>query len=136
MPAACASSSAQQSCLPLLTLSEISWLQVVSKLHSILKPFLLRRVKTDVETSLPAKMEVLLYAPMAPAQQKLNEVLLQRTMKVRTPPLPRLNHNDTFMCRWSPVLVRRRCSSAAAQVSGGMMRAGPVARWWSLHHQP
>lgn len=33
-------------------------LQVVSKLHQILKPFLLRRVKTDVETSLPGKMEV------------------------------------------------------------------------------
>jgi hypothetical protein len=32
--------------------------QVVSKLHQILKPFLLRRVKTDVETSLPGKMEV------------------------------------------------------------------------------
>ena len=35
-----------------------SQLQVVSKLHQILKPFLLRRVKTDVETSLPGKMEV------------------------------------------------------------------------------
>jgi hypothetical protein len=33
-------------------------LQVVTKLHQILKPFLLRRVKTDVETSLPGKMEV------------------------------------------------------------------------------
>ena len=32
--------------------------KVVSKLHQILKPFLLRRVKTDVETSLPGKMEV------------------------------------------------------------------------------
>ena len=30
--------------------------QVVSKLHQILKPFLLRRVKTDVETSLPGKV--------------------------------------------------------------------------------
>lgn len=33
-------------------------MQVVTKLHQILKPFLLRRVKTDVETSLPGKMEV------------------------------------------------------------------------------
>ena len=30
--------------------------QVISKLHQILKPFLLRRVKTDVETSLPGKV--------------------------------------------------------------------------------
>lgn len=32
--------------------------QVVSKLHSILKPFVLRRLKSDVEIALPRKMEV------------------------------------------------------------------------------
>lgn len=47
-------------CLVLLEASarRRSCSQVVSKLHQILKPFLLRRVKTDVETSLPGKMEV------------------------------------------------------------------------------
>ncbi len=58
-------------------------MQVVTKLHNILKPFLLRRVKTDVETALPGKMEVILYAPMAPAQKKLNDQLLKRTLEVR-----------------------------------------------------
>jgi hypothetical protein len=42
--------------------------QVVSKLHQILKPFLLRRVKTDVETSLPGKMEVRLGCEVAGEQ--------------------------------------------------------------------
>ncbi|EFN56033.1 hypothetical protein CHLNCDRAFT_22847 [Chlorella variabilis] len=54
--------------------------KVVSKLHQILKPFLLRRVKTDVETSLPGKMEVILYARMADKQRELNQQLLDKTL--------------------------------------------------------
>ncbi|KAJ2479095.1 putative ATPase [Coemansia sp. RSA 2131] len=41
---------------------------VVSKLHSILQPFLLRRLKSDVEKHLPPKREYLLACPMAPLQ--------------------------------------------------------------------
>lgn len=55
---------------------------MVTKLHSILKPFLLRRVKTDVESALPGKLELVLYAPMAPTQRKLNDQLLKRTLEV------------------------------------------------------
>ncbi|PRW20842.1 ATP-dependent DNA helicase DDM1 isoform X1 [Chlorella sorokiniana] len=54
--------------------------KVVSKLHQILKPFLLRRVKTDVETSLPGKMEVILYAGMSDKQKELNQQLRDRTL--------------------------------------------------------
>ena len=57
--------------------------KVVSKLHQILKPFLLRRVKTDVETSLPGKMEVILYAGMSERQKELNQQLLDKTLNVR-----------------------------------------------------
>jgi hypothetical protein len=42
---------------------------VVKKLHSILKPFLLRRIKSDVETNLPRKKEIVLYASMSETQQ-------------------------------------------------------------------
>eukprot|EP00026_Physarum_polycephalum_P000248 Phypoly_transcript_00248.p1 GENE.Phypoly_transcript_00248~~Phypoly_transcript_00248.p1 ORF type:complete len:838 (-),score=136.55 Phypoly_transcript_00248:415-2928(-) len=42
--------------------------QLISKLHSILRPFLLRRLKTDVELSLPKKKEIVLYCPMTPPQ--------------------------------------------------------------------
>lgn len=46
---------------------------VITQLHAILKPFLLRRMKTDVETSLPPKKEYLLYAPLSPLQKELYE---------------------------------------------------------------
>ena len=49
--------------------------QVVSKLHGILQPFVLRRVKADVEDSLPRKKEIVLYAQMTPRQRKLNDIL-------------------------------------------------------------
>ena len=45
--------------------------RTVASLHAILKPFLLRRVKNDVETNLPKKREYILYAPMTPAQKEL-----------------------------------------------------------------
>ena len=44
---------------------------LVGSLHAILKPFLLRRVKTDVETDLPKKREYILYAPLTVAQKEL-----------------------------------------------------------------
>ena len=45
--------------------------RTVASLHAILKPFLLRRVKGDVETSLPSKREYILYAPLTPTQKEL-----------------------------------------------------------------
>lgn len=45
--------------------------KTIASLHAILKPFLLRRVKGDVETSLPKKREYILYAPLTPTQKEL-----------------------------------------------------------------
>lgn len=45
--------------------------KTVAALHAILKPFLLRRVKADVETHLPKKREYILYAPLTPEQREL-----------------------------------------------------------------
>lgn len=53
--------------------------KVISKLHAILRPFLLRRIKSDVETSLPGKMEVILYANMTNKQKEINQQLRTRT---------------------------------------------------------
>ncbi|KAK7204152.1 SWI/SNF chromatin remodeling complex component [Myxozyma melibiosi] len=55
--------------------------QIVSSLHAILKPFLLRRLKTDVELQLPPKREYVLYAPLTPSQQELYKHLLDRDVK-------------------------------------------------------
>lgn len=54
--------------------------KVITKLHSILKPFLLRRVKSDVENSLPGKKELILYAEMTQQQRDFNEELRQNTL--------------------------------------------------------
>jgi SNF2 family DNA or RNA helicase len=53
---------------------------VISKLHHILKPFLLRRMKADVEVNLPRKKEILLYAQMTKQQQEYKEQLLNKTL--------------------------------------------------------
>eukprot|EP00878_Enallax_costatus_P041488 GHUV01048280.1.p1 GENE.GHUV01048280.1~~GHUV01048280.1.p1 ORF type:complete len:726 (+),score=243.32 GHUV01048280.1:273-2450(+) len=53
---------------------------VVSKLHNLLKPFMLRRLKSDVEICLPRKQEILLYAPMTAKQQEINAQLLDKSL--------------------------------------------------------
>ena len=50
---------------------------LVASLHAILKPFLLRRVKADVETDLPKKREYILYAPLTPPQKELYKHILE-----------------------------------------------------------
>ncbi|XP_057528541.1 ATP-dependent DNA helicase DDM1 [Amaranthus tricolor] len=55
--------------------------QVVAKLHAILRPFLLRRLKTDVEQSLPGKKEIVLYATMTDHQRNFQEHLIDRTLE-------------------------------------------------------
>lgn len=52
---------------------------LVTTMHAILKPFLLRRVKTDVETSLPKKREYILYAPLTAEQKELYREILNGT---------------------------------------------------------
>ncbi|KAF5752968.1 DECREASED DNA METHYLATION 1 family protein [Tripterygium wilfordii] len=55
--------------------------QVVAKLHAILRPFLLRRMKADVEQLLPRKKEILLYATMTEHQKTFQEHLVNRTLE-------------------------------------------------------
>ncbi|KAK5129096.1 hypothetical protein LTR08_003916 [Meristemomyces frigidus] len=58
-------------------LSEDRRRNLVASLHAILKPFLLRRVKADVETSLPKKREYVLYAPLTQTQRELYQAILE-----------------------------------------------------------
>lgn len=50
--------------------------QIISSLHAILKPFLLRRLKVDVEQNLPPKKEYVLYAPLSVRQREAYECVL------------------------------------------------------------
>ena len=85
---------------------------VVSKLHQILKPFLLRRVKTDVETSLPGKMELILYAGMSEKQRELNAQLRDKTLNVGS----RGAGQDEGALGWSSFAVQWWCSSIAGRL--------------------
>lgn len=51
---------------------------VVQQLHRVLRPFLLRRVKSDVEKSLPPKKEVNLYVGMSDMQVKWYQKILEK----------------------------------------------------------
>ena len=51
---------------------------VVQQLHKVLNPFLLRRVKSDVEKSLLPKKEVNLYVPMTEMQIKWYKKILEK----------------------------------------------------------
>uniref|UniRef100_K3WIC8 Chromatin-remodeling complex ATPase chain n=1 Tax=Globisporangium ultimum (strain ATCC 200006 / CBS 805.95 / DAOM BR144) TaxID=431595 RepID=K3WIC8_GLOUD len=54
--------------------------QMIGQLHKILRPFMLRRLKADVEKSLPPKKETLLYVGMSTMQKTLYKSLLLRDM--------------------------------------------------------
>lgn len=50
----------------------------VSELHSLLKPYLLRRVKEDVEKSLPPKEETILEVSLTPIQKTYYKAIYER----------------------------------------------------------
>ncbi|KAL5715234.1 ATP-dependent DNA helicase ddm1 [Ranunculus cassubicifolius] len=62
-------------------LEEKRRVQVVSKLHGILRPFLLRRLKSEVEKSLPRKKEIIIYANMTQHQKKFQDHLVNKTLE-------------------------------------------------------
>ena len=52
--------------------------QQVRDLHSILKPYLLRRVKEDVEKSLPPKQETILEVSLTPIQKTFYKAIYEK----------------------------------------------------------
>ncbi|KAG1792327.1 SNF2 family N-terminal domain-containing protein [Suillus plorans] len=62
-------------------LSEDQSSQLIGTLHGILKPFLLRRLKADVEGLLPPKKEYVLYAPLSVGQRDLYDNILDGSLR-------------------------------------------------------
>jgi ATP-dependent DNA helicase len=83
-------------------------------MHSILKPFLLRRIKTDVETDLPKKREYILYAPLTSEQKELYREILSGTGRqyLETKALERLTAKNTPSSRSSSRKRRRESSES------------------------
>ena len=59
-------------------LNEEESLLIIRRLHKVLRPFLLRRLKKDVESELPDKVETVIKCNMSALQLKLHEQLRQR----------------------------------------------------------
>ncbi|KAI1817486.1 SNF2 family N-terminal domain-containing protein [Poronia punctata] len=57
---------------------------LVSKIHKVLQPLLLRRIKADVAAYLPKKREYVLYAPMTKEQTDLYNVVSDRKTDTRS----------------------------------------------------
>ncbi|KAI0100883.1 SNF2 family N-terminal domain-containing protein [Nemania sp. FL0031] len=57
---------------------------LVSKIHKVLQPLLLRRIKADVAAYLPKKREYVLYAPMTKEQTDLYNVVNDKKIDTRS----------------------------------------------------
>lgn len=55
--------------------------QQVADLHKMLKPYLLRRVKEDVEKSLPPKEETIVEVELTPVQKQWYRAIYEKTLR-------------------------------------------------------
>jgi ATP-dependent DNA helicase len=99
-------------------LSEQRQQQLVTSLHAILKPFLLRRVKADVEKLLPKKREYILYAPLTPMQRELYQAILDGSSRhyLESKAMERLSMSRSA----TPISVSGRSSISLKRKAAGM----------------
>lgn len=77
--------------------------QIISKMHQILEPFLLRRMKCDVNIRLPRKKEILVYAPLSPEQESLYKATLDRSIVALAGRVDRVEAGTKRRCRQKEV---------------------------------
>jgi len=65
--------------------------EIITKLHSILRPFVLRRLKKDVEKQLPTKTEYIIKCPLSKRQRYLYDEFIQAEKCAATTYLGLLN---------------------------------------------
>lgn len=63
-----------------IELNEEETLLIIRRLHKVLRPFLLRRLKRDVEAELPEKIERIIKCPMSALQQRLYAMVTQKNL--------------------------------------------------------
>jgi ATP-dependent DNA helicase len=91
---------------------------LVTSMHAILKPFLLRRLKTDVEHSLPKKREYILYAPLTLEQKDLYREIISGTGRqyLENKALERIESKSAASSRSQSVKRKRSDSGASTPV--------------------
>lgn len=58
---------------------------MIKRLHKVLRPFLLRRLKQDVELELPSKVERVIKCQMSALQVKLIQNIRKGGLRLATP---------------------------------------------------
>nr|KAI8763669.1 lymphocyte-specific helicase isoform X2 [Biomphalaria glabrata] len=53
---------------------------ILSMMHQILSPFMLRRLKSDVDLNIPPKKEIIVYAPLTPQQKEFYSAVIDRSI--------------------------------------------------------
>ncbi|KAH3731492.1 global transcription activator snf2l2 [Pelomyxa schiedti] len=82
---------------PLGALSPEEEKQIIDKLHQVLRPFILRRMKKDVETQMPEKIEIVLQSPLSALQLSYyKQMTLTNTLTI-DPSEPMKNYNVKTM---------------------------------------
>lgn len=65
--------------------NEEETLLIINRLHKVLRPFLLRRLKQDVESELPDKVEIVLKCEMSALQRKMYKNMVERGVMLQDP---------------------------------------------------
>ncbi|PGH06322.1 hypothetical protein AJ79_06565 [Helicocarpus griseus UAMH5409] len=98
---------------------------LVSTMHAILKPFLLRRVKTDVETDLPKKREYVLYAPLTPEQKDLYLEIMNGSSRryLEEKAVERINARNCGGKTSRPESLKRKASSSGSSTPNKSLKS-------------
>lgn len=78
---------------------------VISKLHKVLRPFLLRRLKADVEKQMPGKYEHVVYCKLSKRQRYLYDGFMSRAQTRET-----LASGNTFSIMNALMQLRKVCN--------------------------
>ncbi|TVU17812.1 hypothetical protein EJB05_33869, partial [Eragrostis curvula] len=90
--------------------------EVIQQLHKVLRPFLLRRLKSDVEKGLPPKKETILKVGMSQMQRQYYRALLHKDMDI-------INGSGDRKCLLNTVMQLRKCCNHPYLFAGA--EAGP-----------
>lgn len=83
--------------------------RMISQLHKILRPFMLRRLKVDVEKSLPPKTETILFTGLSVAQKNVYRQILMRDIDQINSNFGGSNSNTTRTAILNIVMQLRKC---------------------------
>ena len=100
---------------------------LVTDMHAILKPFLLRRVKADVETALPKKREYILYAPLTAEQKDLYREILNGSGRqyLEGKALERLTGGNKKLSQ--PANLKRKADGGDSPVSNKSLKSSSTS---------